>query len=60
MSDGRAAVPTGLIPISVSTGLQHTCATNFNNAVLCFGDESAFGVAPTARCYKSVVTSVIW
>jgi hypothetical protein len=55
MTDGRADVPTGLIAISVSTGLQHTCATNFNNAVQCFGDETAFGVAPTARCCKSVI-----
>jgi hypothetical protein len=49
MTDGRATVPTGILPISVSTGRTHTCTTNFNNAVQCFGDSSGFGLAPTAR-----------
>jgi hypothetical protein len=49
IADGRATVPTGLIPISLSTGRSHTCTTNFNNAVQCFGDQTGFGLAPSGR-----------
>jgi hypothetical protein len=49
MSDGRASVPNGLLPISVSTGRSHTCTTNFNNAMQCFGDPSGFGLLPSVR-----------
>ena len=49
MTDGRATVPTGILPISVSTGRSHTCTTNFNNAVQCFGDSAGFGLSPKSR-----------
>jgi hypothetical protein len=49
MTDGRATVPTGILPISVSTGRSHTCTTNFNNAVQCFGDLTGFGLTPSVR-----------
>jgi hypothetical protein len=49
MSDGRASVPNGLLPISVSTGRSHTCTTNFNNALQCFGDQTGFGLLPSVR-----------
>ena len=45
----RSQVPTGLLPISLSAGRSHTCTTNFNNAVQCFGDSTGYGSTPSAR-----------
>ena len=49
IADGRATVPTGFLPVSLSAGRSHTCTTNFNNAVQCFGEQMGYGSTPSAR-----------